>query len=47
MIEEKLTKELGIEGEHEPLHLRWTGGSKRVENTSQRTEITKMHISTR
>ncbi|XP_062701849.1 uncharacterized protein LOC115265478 [Aedes albopictus] len=42
LLEESITKELGVRGQAEPLTLQWTGDVKRVESKSERV---RLHIS--
>ncbi|XP_062538677.1 uncharacterized protein LOC134206950 [Armigeres subalbatus] len=39
LMEDSLASELGVVGPQTPLCLKWTGGTKRIENTSQRVEV--------
>lgn len=39
MIEDWLLKSLGVDGDPEPLHLRWTGNKTRVEENSQKVKL--------
>ncbi|XP_065094204.1 uncharacterized protein LOC135714762 [Ochlerotatus camptorhynchus] len=39
LMEDSLAEELGVKGPRSPLCLKWTGGTKRVENASQKVEV--------
>ncbi|XP_065075863.1 uncharacterized protein LOC135699513 [Ochlerotatus camptorhynchus] len=39
LMEDSLAEELGVKGPRTPLCLKWTGGTKRVENESQKVDV--------